>query len=135
MTSDQIRMARALLRWSIDKLAEISRIDKMAVVRAEAGRRTQASTLEKIRKAFEDRNVVFVGATEPLIEATVAFRYGTSDGTETEAEQEAANEGDHDEASTTEALKGYWSGPGRWARLSPRGQEAIGKLLGSQRQA
>ncbi len=72
-----------------------------------------------------------MGAIEPLIEATVAFRYGTSDMTKAEDGEE---DGGSDEVPT-EALRGYWATLDRWARLSPYGQEAIGKLVKPQRQA
>jgi transcriptional regulator with XRE-family HTH domain len=76
MTPDQLRMARALLRMPITRLAELAGVDKMVLVRYEGGRKAQPSSISKIRSALAEQGVVFVGAIEPLIEATVALRYG-----------------------------------------------------------
>ncbi len=76
MNSDQLRMARALLRLTIIDLAEISGVDKMAIVRFEAGRNPHAATVEKLRKTFNERGVIFIGAVDTCWEATVAMKHG-----------------------------------------------------------
>jgi transcriptional regulator with XRE-family HTH domain len=68
-------MARALLRLSITDLAELAGVDKMVIVRFEGGRRAQASSLAKLRSAFEAKGVVFIGEIAPLTQPTVALRY------------------------------------------------------------
>ena len=126
MTADQLRMARALLRLSITDLAEIAGIDKMVIVRMEAGRRAQAATVVKLRKAIEERGVVFVGAIEPLIEPTVAMRYGTS---RPGSSDESHNENGGPEEVPVDRMRSYWIDGDRLGRLSACGQKVISKLF------
>ena len=76
MTSDQLRMARALLRLTIVELAEIAGVDKMGIVRMEAGRKPHSATVEKLRRVFVERGVVFIGAAEPYYGPAVAMQHG-----------------------------------------------------------
>lgn len=67
ITSDQIRAARALLRWSGKELAEqtglgFSTLMRLEVLEGVPG--AQAKTLETIQKAFEDAGVEFIGTPE-----------------------------------------------------------------------
>ena len=67
ITSDQIRAARALLRWSGKDLAEktglgFSTLMRLEVLEGVPG--AQAKTLETIQKAFESAGVGFVGTPE-----------------------------------------------------------------------
>ncbi len=57
-------------------LADISGVDKMAIVRFEAGRKPHAATVEKLRKTFNERGVIFIGAVDTCWEATVAMKHG-----------------------------------------------------------
>jgi len=120
-------MARALLRLSIAQLVDMSGADKMSIVRIEAGRRAQAATIRKLRAALETQGVVFIGAIEPLTEATVALRFGSK-------VPPASVDSSEDDATdlrepATDALRGYWANDERWKRLSPYGQKAITKVL------
>lgn len=67
ITSDQIRAARALLRWSGKELAEqtglgFSTLMRLEVLEGVPG--AQAKTLETIQKAFEEAGVEFIGTPE-----------------------------------------------------------------------
>ncbi|MBU3670297.1 MAG: transcriptional regulator [Polynucleobacter sp.] len=67
ITSDQIRAARALLRWSGKDLAEktglgFSTLMRLEVLEGVPG--AQAKTLEAIQKAFEEAGIEFIGTPE-----------------------------------------------------------------------
>ncbi len=67
VTSDQIRAARSLLRWTGKELAEKSGVGFSTLMRLEAEEgvpNAQAKTLEALRKAFEDAGVEFIGTPE-----------------------------------------------------------------------
>ena len=67
ITSDQIRAARALLRWSGKDLAEKTGLGFSTLMRLEVleGVPTaQAKTLETIQKAFEKAGIEFIGSPE-----------------------------------------------------------------------
>ena len=67
ITSDQIRAARALLRWSGKDLAEKTGLGFSTLMRLEVleGVPTaQAKTLETIQKAFEKAGIEFLGNPE-----------------------------------------------------------------------
>ena len=67
ITSDQIRAARALLRWSGKDLAEKTGLGFSTLMRLEVLEgvpSAQAKTLEAIQKAFEEAGVEFMGTPE-----------------------------------------------------------------------
>ena len=67
ITSDQIRAARALLRWSGKDLAERTGLGFSTLMRLEVLEgvpSAQAKTLEAIQKAFESAGVEFIGSPE-----------------------------------------------------------------------
>jgi transcriptional regulator with XRE-family HTH domain len=67
ITSDQIRAARAMLRWSGKDLAEISGIGFSTLMRLESLEgvpSTHAKTLEAIEKAFEKAGIEFIGTPD-----------------------------------------------------------------------
>ena len=67
ITSDQIRAARALLRWSGKDLAEKTGLGFSTLMRLEVLEgvpSAQAKTLETIQKAFESAGVEFIGSPE-----------------------------------------------------------------------
>ncbi len=67
ITSDQIRAARALLRWSGKDLAEKTGLGFSTLMRLEVLEgvpSAQAKTLEAIQKAFEEAGVEFIGTPE-----------------------------------------------------------------------
>jgi transcriptional regulator with XRE-family HTH domain len=67
ITSDQIRAARSLLRWTGKELAEKSGVGFSTLMRLEAEigvPNAQAKTLEALRRAFEEAGVEFTGSPE-----------------------------------------------------------------------
>ncbi len=67
ITSDQIRAARALLRWSGKELAERTGLGFSTLMRLEVLEgvpSAQAKTLEAIQKAFEAAGIEFIGTPE-----------------------------------------------------------------------
>ncbi len=67
ITSDQIRAARALLRWSGRDLAEKTGLGFSTLMRLEVldgVPSAQAKTLENIQKAFEKAGIEFIGSPD-----------------------------------------------------------------------
>ena len=67
ITSDQIRAARALLRWSGRDLAEKTGLGFSTLMRLEVldgVPSAQAKTLETIQRAFEKAGIEFIGSPE-----------------------------------------------------------------------
>ena len=65
ITSDQIRAARALLRWSGKDLAEKTSLGFSTLMRLEVLEgvpSAQAKTLEIIQKTFEEAGIEFIGS-------------------------------------------------------------------------
>ena len=67
ITSDQIRAARSMLRWTGRDLAEKSAVGFSTLMRLEADLgvpNSHAKTLEALKKAFEDAGIEFIGTPE-----------------------------------------------------------------------
>jgi transcriptional regulator with XRE-family HTH domain len=67
ITSDQIRAARALLRWSGKELAEKSGVGFSTVMKMESDSGVPNSnfkTFEALIKTFEDAGVEFIGTPD-----------------------------------------------------------------------
>ena len=67
ITSDQIRAARSLLRWTGKDLAEKSGVGFSTLMRLEAEEgvpSAQAKTLEALRRAFEGAGIEFIGTPD-----------------------------------------------------------------------
>lgn len=67
ITSNQIRAARAMLRWSGKDLAEKTGLGFSTLMRLESLEGvpgTHAKTLEAIEKAFENAGIQFIGSPE-----------------------------------------------------------------------
>ena len=132
MNGDQLRMARALLRLTVRELAQTSGVDKMAIVRFEAGRNPHAAMLTKLRTALEEHGIVFIGAVSTFHEPTVAMRFGMKP----PAVMEGEGEGEEDEGNATlspkrlAALRDYWAESGRWGRLAEVSRKALTRSLG-----
>lgn len=60
ITSQQVRMARAALKWSVAELARRAGITPKTVIRYENGRNTTTETLAKIKTAFEEAGVTWI---------------------------------------------------------------------------
>jgi transcriptional regulator with XRE-family HTH domain len=68
ITSEQVRAARALLRWEQADLARASGVSLPSVKRIEGKTgplAAQRGTVEAIRRAFEAAGIVFLAAGEP----------------------------------------------------------------------
>ena len=67
ITSDQIRAARSMLRWTGKDLAEKSGVGFSTLMRLEAELgvpNAQAKTLEALRRAFEAAGIEFTGSPD-----------------------------------------------------------------------
>jgi transcriptional regulator with XRE-family HTH domain len=144
MTSEQLRMARALLRLGLRELAAMSGVDKMAISRMEAGARSHAATVTKLKATLEKMGIVFIGAAEPVHGPTVGMRWGMEPPVASEAGEE---EGMDDETPSREArawedadaapdagqiegLREYWSDAERWSRLSDASRRSLARTMG-----
>lgn len=66
-TSDQLRAARALLRWSGKELAEKSGIGFSTIMKMEADPgipNSNFKTFEALRKTLEDAGIEFIGSPD-----------------------------------------------------------------------
>ncbi len=67
ITTEQIRGARAMLRWSAKQLSERSGVSLPTVQRMEGERgplRSSAGNVLKVQRALEDAGVIFIDADE-----------------------------------------------------------------------
>lgn len=65
ITPEQCRAARGLLAWSQQELAQNAQVGVVTVHQLEAGSsRSRRSTLDVIRRAFEDAGVEFIEQDE-----------------------------------------------------------------------
>jgi DNA-binding XRE family transcriptional regulator len=60
VSGDQVRMARAALKWTVQDLATHAAISKNTVVAVEAGRESHAATLAAIERALKQGGVEFI---------------------------------------------------------------------------
>ncbi len=74
MNPTQCRMARAALGLSIDSLAEAAGVRPMTLSNFERGGNCYASTIDKIRRALEDRGAAFVAAGEASLAGGAGVR-------------------------------------------------------------
>ncbi len=67
LTSEQIRGARSMLRWSATKLAEMSGVSLPTIQRMESVQgvpKSLSTNLQAIQSALEDGGVVFIDQNE-----------------------------------------------------------------------
>lgn len=67
ITSDQIRAARSLLRWTGKELSEKSGVGFSTLMRIESEDgvpNAQVKTLELLRKTLEDAGIEFIGSPD-----------------------------------------------------------------------
>ena len=75
ITAGQVRAARALLGWTQVQLAEAAEIGEISVKNVERGLTdTRASTLQKIRQAFEKAGVQFIPDGSPSLSGGPGLR-------------------------------------------------------------
>lgn len=133
MIADQIRMARALLRWSVRELAARARVNKAAVVRAENGGRMQAATHAKLQDALAAAGIVFIEAEDGVRGPTVAL---SCMAIAAPALSEAGLEEAYDDIDRMldegerERMLQYWSDKERWEALSDASRQALIKIMG-----
>ncbi len=63
LTSDQIRGARAMVRWSASKLAEMSGVSLPTIQRMESASgvpKSLSTNLQAIQKALEEAGIIFI---------------------------------------------------------------------------
>lgn len=60
LTAEQVRMARAALKWGVRDLADRANITPATVTRIEAGKPSYSSTLVTIQSAFEEAGLIFI---------------------------------------------------------------------------
>lgn len=60
MKPEQCRMARAALRWSTQKLAEMASVGVNTINRFEDGQDARLSSVDKMKRALESAGVVFL---------------------------------------------------------------------------
>ncbi|WP_338529442.1 transcriptional regulator [Nitratireductor thuwali] len=60
MTPVQCRMARAALNWGVLDLARGAAVSTQTIVRLERGEILRASTIDRVRRAFESAGVEFI---------------------------------------------------------------------------
>ncbi len=65
MRAEQLRMARAALKWSVRDLAGKSGITANTISRIENGSDAKVSTLDAIRAALESGGVEFTNGDQP----------------------------------------------------------------------
>lgn len=65
LVSEQVRMARGALRWSVAQLSEASGVSARTIARIEASDgvpRVNVTSIERLKVTFESQGVEFTGA-------------------------------------------------------------------------
>ncbi|MEQ8829594.1 MAG: helix-turn-helix domain-containing protein [Alphaproteobacteria bacterium] len=60
MTSEQLRMARAALGWSIQQTSDYAGVSPNTIARAERGGTVNRSTVNALRLTYENAGVIFI---------------------------------------------------------------------------
>ena len=79
ITGEQLRMARAALRLTVEATAELAGVNKGTIVRVEAGERSYRRTLKDLREALEKSGVVFFDPVKGVHSGGVALKCGTQE--------------------------------------------------------
>lgn len=151
LTGEQLRMARALLRLTVEDAASLAGINKGTIVRIETGAGAHKFTLEKLRESLEVRGAVFTDPQEGVHGPGVALKWGMeilrrepSEGTAEDVDGEGGLkaawddiEGDADldallseETALNPDMAELWrDDPELWARLSQGGRETLSRRM------
>jgi DNA-binding XRE family transcriptional regulator len=70
MLAMQCRMARAALGITVREAADLAGVSHDTIVRIEGGQELKESTVQKVRKAFEAKGIVFTNGGEPGVKIT-----------------------------------------------------------------
>lgn len=131
VTGDQIRMARAALKLSIQEVARATGVDKSTIVRAEAGGRPYYETIVKLQAFLETAGVEFLDPIENVRGVGVAFKWSK------ETQLRAARPGSTEQPGREGGAKAidpqladYWrKHPGEWAQLSEGGRRVQSEAI------
>jgi transcriptional regulator with XRE-family HTH domain len=152
ITADQLRMARAALRLSVNELAALAGIGKGTIARIEVGYTAYTLTLRRLREVLEEAGVVFIDADgdagvgvrlkkglEPTPpkrstdddEATGEEGQGGLKAAWDDIEEAADLDALLDEASAPDpGMADYWrTAPELWASLSEGGRETLSRSM------
>jgi transcriptional regulator with XRE-family HTH domain len=67
-------MARAALRWSIDDLADRSKVGRATIARFETGTMARDETVNSLRRTLEDAGVILIGPGQVSRHGDVGIR-------------------------------------------------------------
>ncbi|ADP71663.1 hypothetical protein Rvan_2443 [Rhodomicrobium vannielii ATCC 17100] len=135
ITGDQLRAARALARLTIQELADLAVINKMTIVRIEAGARANRLTLLHLQEILEAQGIAFIEADDHG-GSGVRFKLGV------EADLARKKKSATDDGEAGDGLKAlypeladFWiEHPEALARLSDEGRRTISEAaLGDPR--
>jgi transcriptional regulator with XRE-family HTH domain len=128
LTSDQLRMARAALRLSVNDLAARAGIGKGTIARIEVGYGAYMLTLRRLREVLEEAGVAFIDANGAA-GAGVRLKLGvepTPPKRTTSGSAETAEDGDDVVKVLDQDMADYWrERPELWAQLSEGGRQAL----------
>ncbi len=77
LTGDQVRMARAALKWTVQELAGQAAVSKNTVVAVEGGGEAHAATMAAIETALRKGGVEFIDENGGGVGVRLAKRRGT----------------------------------------------------------
>jgi transcriptional regulator with XRE-family HTH domain len=126
--SEQLRAARALLRWEQAALAARAGISTVTVKRLERLdgpiMAVKVSTVEAIRKVLEDAGIELIAPEEGVRGPGAALRWGVS--LQHSHDREREDEGNGKAADGPEAMAAYWRNhPQEWAELSQASRDLL----------
>ena len=127
ITGDQLRMARAALKLSIQEVSRRTGIDKSTIVRAEAGGNTYYQTMIKLQTLLEAEGVEFIDPVEGQRGAGVALKWGI------EPAKRLRRDGIEDDTSEDGGKRALdpdlmdFMSSAVWLQISEDGREAISK--------
>ena len=129
--SEQLRAARALLRWEQSTVAAHARVSVETVKRLERLDgpivAVKVATIEAIRRALEAAGIEFIDPVEGKRGPGVALKWGTVVG-DSQGGKETGKGGDGGLKALrgAEPLASYWlDHPREWARLSEAGRAVL----------
>ncbi len=113
--------------WTVRELAEKAGVHRNTIVRVEAGEASHGPTMAAIKRALEDEGIEFLSAVQDAGGPGVRFKSGVK---EPERPEQRSASGDDRSPGGIKALDqemaDHWAEqPGRWAKLSESGRQAI----------